>query len=278
MIKIAKYNTLPVHEVSGKNIVLDGGPFGLIDWKGRYPGTLPKEGDSVEGYVYSDEEGYLYMCSQEPPYTHLEFYKVLITESNDEGALVDWKRPMPLIIPRSEQITPISVGEEVMMLFVEDEEKVVCFGSTKYEKYFNLQSPNLKIGSEITGVALDLSPIGYRFLLDDKIIGFMYLNEAEGEVVIGQRYNVNVKWVRPDGKIDLTMQPLGYENRIPLAVEKLLEVFKKHDGYIFLNDKSTAEEIKHMTGMSKKLFKMAVGKLLKDGRIEFWNERMKLKK
>lgn len=278
MIKIAKSNTLPVHEVLGKNIILDGGPFGLVDWKGRYHGNLPKEGEEVEGFVYSDEEGYLYMCAQEPPFSHLNFYKVVIADISEEGALVDWKRPMRLLIPRSEQIVPLCKGDEIMMLFIEDEKKVLCYGTTKFEKYFNLTTPDLKVGSEITGIALDVSLIGYRFLLNEKIIGFMYLNEVEGEVQLGNRYNVNVKWIRPDGKIDLTMQPLGYENRISVAVDTLLEVFKKHNGYIFLNDKSTAEEIKHTAGMSKKLFKMAVGKLLKDGRIEFWNERMKLKK
>lgn len=278
MIKIAKHNTLPVHEVIGKNVILDGGAFGLIDWKGRFPGPLPKEGEEIGGFVYSDEEGYLYMCGQEPPFSHLNFYKVTIADVSEEGAMVDWKRPMRLIIPRSEQIIPLHTGDETMMLFIEDEDKVLCYGTTKFEKYFNTTAPGIKIGKETTGIALDLSPIGYRFLLNEKIIGFMYLNEVAGEIQLGSRYNVNVKWVRPDGKIDLTMQPLGYENRISMAVDTLLEVFKKHKGYIFLNDKSTAEEIKHTTGMSKKLFKMAIGKLLKDGRIEFWNERIKLKR
>jgi uncharacterized protein len=271
-VKIAELNTLTVEEVHGKQIVLDGGPLGLIDWKGLYPGKTPSPGDAVEGYLYSDPEGYLYLCRQELPFAHLGLYKVTIDSLHPEGALVDWKRPQPLLIPRTEQTETLELGQEIFMLFVVDQEKELCYGTTRYEKYLPAALEGVEIGKSVNAQALDQTANGYRFLLDSGGVAFMYKNEAMGPVEPGKRYTLNIKWVRPDGKIDLTQQPLGYENRVPVAADRLASLLSDNGGFLPLNDDSHAEDIQHRTGMSKKLFKMAVGRLLKERKIEIKGE------
>jgi predicted RNA-binding protein (virulence factor B family) len=68
--------------------------------------------------------------------------------------------------------------------------------------------------------------------------------------------------VRPDGKIDLKLQPMGHQQALDFS-EELLQYLKEHDGKCNLGDKSDADDIRERFQVSKKTFKKAVGNLYK---------------
>jgi predicted RNA-binding protein (virulence factor B family) len=68
--------------------------------------------------------------------------------------------------------------------------------------------------------------------------------------------------VRPDGKIDVTLQPAGRQQTLDFA-EVLLQYLKDNGGFCNLGDKSDAEDIKRRFQVSKKVYKRAVGDLYK---------------
>ena len=78
----------------------------------------------------------------------------------------------------------------------------------------------------------------------------------------GAKAKAYIAQVRPDGKIDLALQKPG-----PAKVDDfsatLLEHIRRNGGRTILNDKSPAEEIYALFGVSKKTFKKAVGDLYK---------------
>ena len=69
-----------------------------------------------------------------------------------------------------------------------------------------------------------------------------------------------VSQLRPDGKIDLMLQRPGQAAAQDFS-EKLLDYIRKNGGRTVLCDKSPAEEIYDIFGVSKKVFKKAVGDL-----------------
>ena len=71
-----------------------------------------------------------------------------------------------------------------------------------------------------------------------------------------------VNQVREDGKIDLALQKMGQEGVEDFA-SILLEHIRSNGGYTKLNDKSPAEEIYALFGVSKKVFTTAGGDLYK---------------
>jgi uncharacterized protein len=73
--------------------------------------------------------------------------------------------------------------------------------------------------------------------------------------------------LRPDGKIDVSLQKQGFESIEPNA-EKILNELKINRGFLRLNDNSHPEDIKTVLKMSKKTFKKAVGMLYKQKQIE----------
>lgn len=82
----------------------------------------------------------------------------------------------------------------------------------------------------------------------------------------GEERQAYVIRTREDGRLDLSLRPVGYD-RVDGDSTKLLRLLRNHGGKLAVGDKSPAEEIMRLTGLSKKSFKMAVGKLYKARRI-----------
>ena len=76
-----------------------------------------------------------------------------------------------------------------------------------------------------------------------------------------------IKNIRPDNKIDVSLQIQGYQNIEPNA-EKILNELRASRGFLRLNDISHPEDIKTVLKMSKKTFKKAIGALYRDKVIE----------
>ena len=76
------------------------------------------------------------------------------------------------------------------------------------------------------------------------------------------RLKAFIKQVRPDGKIDLILQTNGRRAILDFT-ETLVHYLVENAGETELNDKSPAEDIYDVFGVSKKVFKKAVGELYK---------------
>jgi Uncharacterized protein conserved in bacteria len=84
-----------------------------------------------------------------------------------------------------------------------------------------------------------------------------------------------IKTIREDGKIDVSLQPEGYEN-IDEFQKMILEKLQQNYGLLYVSDKSDPEEIKQELQMSKKNFKKAIGGLYKDKKIEILEDKIRL--
>ena len=92
----------------------------------------------------------------------------------------------------------------------------------------------------------------------------MYKNEVFKPLEEGLKVVGYIKSIREDGKIDVSLQALGYRNTIDLDKEKILDKLDQNKGVLNLTDKSSPESIKFHLQMSKKAFKRALGALYKE--------------
>lgn len=76
-------------------------------------------------------------------------------------------------------------------------------------------------------------------------------------------------------KIDISLQPVGFEN-IDEFKQKILNKLEENFGLLHLSDKSSPEEIKDELQMSKKNFKKALGGLYKDKIVDILEDKIKL--
>lgn len=113
----------------------------------------------------------------------------------------------------------------------------------------------------------DFSDLGMSVAVNDEYTGLIYNDEVTDSYEVGQKLKAYIKQVRADGKIDITLLPKPTTS-VFTTTDKILEHLESHGGTSSFHDKSSPEEIKREFQVSKKLFKQAVGKLYKQGKIK----------
>lgn len=130
-----------------------------------------------------------------------------------------------------------------------------------------LPAQNVKRGDSVTGKVYNVTDEGAFILTDEKYIGLIHKDEQTQPLKIGMAIEGRVTFVRPDGRINLSLRPQKELARV-VDAEKILEYIKKRNGAMPYNDSSPPEIIKERFGISKAAFKRALGKLLKEGLVE----------
>lgn len=104
--------------------------------------------------------------------------------------------------------------------------------------------------------------LGFVAIINDKDEGLLYHNEIFEHLEPGQQIPGYIKKVRENGAIDLLLQPFGNFGTPDLA-EAILKALWNNKGFLDVNDKTPAEKVYALFGVSKKKFKMAIGSLYK---------------
>ena len=120
---------------------------------------------------------------------------------------------------------------------------------------------------EVDILPFERSTLGVGAIVDDKFLGIIYSSEIFTKIELHKKMKGYIKKVREDGKIDISITPIG-EGRVSGEVESVLDVLKSRGGEIELNFDSLPESIKETFGISKKGFKRAIGVLKEGGRVE----------
>ena len=104
--------------------------------------------------------------------------------------------------------------------------------------------------------------IGYKAIINDTHTGVLFHTDVFRTLHRGEHTKGYIKKIREDKKIDLLLDKPGYE-KVDEISTTILEKLKEENGFIALSDKSPADDIYDMFGISKKNFKKAIGALYK---------------
>lgn len=133
---------------------------------------------------------------------------------------------------------------------------------------------DLKVGDRVAIVIGVETALGYTVLIDESVEALIYRNEIFKPLEEGQKTVGFIKNIREDGKIDVSLQPMGYRNTIEGDKEKLLAHLQKNGGSLNITDKSSPESIKFHLQMSKKAFKRALGALYKEKKVLIFPDKI----
>jgi len=136
---------------------------------------------------------------------------------------------------------------------------------------------DLKVGDKVDLIVGRPTTIGFTVLINEEHEGLLYKNEMYQKVQEGEFLKGFVKKIREDGKIDVSLQPIGFKRTLVANEIKILKVLNDNDGFLDLHDKSEPDAIKYRLGMSKKAFKSAIGGLYKQKLILLESEGIRLK-
>ena len=274
-IKLGKYNQLEVVKEVDFGVYLNGDEDGEILLPKRYVPEGTKPGDILNVFIYLDMEERLVATTLQPYVQVGEFACLQVAWVNQFGAFLDWGLMKDLFVPFREQKLKMQKGRSYIVHLHVDEESYRLMASAKVERYLSDEMPPYREGDEVQILVWQKTDLGFKVIVDNRFSGLVYENDLFRPLHTGDRVQAYIKQVRPDGKLDITLQKQGRE-AVDDFSQVLLEHLQHNAGRTPLCDKSPAEEIYAMFGVSKKVFKKAVGDLYKKRLIEITDEGLRL--
>lgn len=268
MVKIGEYNDLVVVKSLDFGIYLDGGEAGEILLPTRYVPNVCAIGDVLHVFIYRDSEDRIIATTETPLATVGEVARMRCKQLTNIGAFMDWGLMKDLLVPYSEQDLKAEEGRYYLTYVYMDETTQRIVGSFKLRKHLNKEDvPPYAIGDAVDVLIGAPGELGTTVVVENKYWGMIYHSETFRKLYHGDRLKGYIKTIRPDNKLDISLQPLGFDSANAVAAEKILKVLDRHKGFLPLTDKSEAEEVYHILQMSKKAFKKAIGTLYKERKI-----------
>jgi hypothetical protein len=262
MVQIGKINRLSVKGTQAYGIHLDGGDSGDILLKDKYAARKYQPDDKIDVFVYVDRDQRLVATTQKPYATAGEFASLKVVSSSAAGAFMDWGLESDLFVPKSEQQDNMREGKSYVVFIFLSEKTNRITASSKLDKFLDLQPPEYEEGEEVDLIVYAQTDLGYNAVVNSAHIGMIYQNEVFQKLAIGRRLRGYVKKIREDLKIDLRLQQSGYRI-IDDVSQTILNIINDNGGMVAVTDKSPPEDIYTLFGVSKKVFKKAIGALYK---------------
>ncbi|MFI3120741.1 MAG: S1-like domain-containing RNA-binding protein [Methylococcaceae bacterium] len=274
MINIGKINKLNVVKQQGANVYLDDGTSGKVLLADKKPPANCQLGDTLEVFVYVDSEGHLAATTKKPLAEVGDIAWLKVVSLNYVGAFLDWGLPKDLLVPFSEQYHEMEVGRSYLVkVFLDEQSRIAA--TTKIDKLLSDEALDFEVGQKVSLIIADKSDLGVKAIINNSYWGMLYENELFQPIRKGQKLDGYIKQIREDRKIDLSLHQPGYGKVVSLT-DRIIAKLKTNNGALTLSDKSPPEAIYAAFGVSKKVFKQAIGALYKQQLITIDESGIKL--
>jgi len=266
MIEIGQYNTLKIQRDTSVGLYLTDGSKDVL-LPNKYVPRKFEVGDELAVFVYLDHEERLVATTLKPYITLNDFAYLSVSYINKFGAFVDWGLEKDLFVPFKEQARPMEKSKRYLVYMYIDDKTGRLVGSSRTNKFLDNEVLTIEEGEEVDLIVSHITDMGINVIINGKHKGLLYKDEVYQDLRTGDRVTGYVKLIRPDNKIDVTLQKGGADSIEPNA-QFILDELRESRGFIRLNDNSHPEDIKTVFKMSKKAFKKAIGSLYKQRLIE----------
>ncbi len=232
-------------------------------------------GDPIEVFLYKDSDDRLIATTNEPKVELGELAVLDVADTNKYGAFLNWGLEKDLFLPFKQQTAKVMTGDKCLVSLYIDKSERLCATMKVYD-LLRTDSPYQK-NDIVEGIIYDISDeFGIFVAVDNQYSALIPKKEVFGKLRVGQTVKARVTAVKADGKLDLSVR-----DRIPEQMDKDAEMIwsrlQEYGGSLPFTDKADPEIIKREFHLSKNAFKRAVGRLLKEGKIEIGENTIKVK-
>ena len=223
-------------------------------------------GDEIEVFLYRDSKDRLIATTNEPKIQLGEVKLLQVKDTGAIGAFLDWGLEKDLFLPFKQQTAKVKKGDQCLVSLYVDKSGRLCATMKVYDK-LEKKSPYKK-DDRVTGIIYEKSlNFGLFVAVDDRYCALIPKREASGRYKVGDRIEARVTDVKPDGKLDLSLREKAFI-QMDRDAEAVMEKIIANGGELPFTDKADPELIRAEFGFGKNAFKRAVGRLLKEGKIE----------
>lgn len=276
MVDIGRFNSLPIKKHNGLQVYLDGGSSGDILLADKHPPKEAKAGDSLNVFIYTGSEGEL-LATRKKPLVQMDGVAWLkVISIGRAGAFLDWGLGKDLLVPFAEQDYELEENHYCLVrVYLDDQNRIAA--SSYLNHFISDEARYLREGDEVALIIAGKTDLGFKAVVNENFWGILYHNEVFQPLREGQKLTGYIKKIREDKKIDLSLNKAGHTHVKPVT-EQIIQRLEDNNGFLELSDKSSPEAINAAFGVSKKVFKHAIGSLYKERRITLTKTSISLTK
>ena len=274
MVQIGRINKLRVKKRSEFGLYLDGGGRGEILLPRRYCPEAAHIGDEFDVFVHYDSEDRLVATTERPLAQVGDCARLIVKSVETVGAFLDWGLGKDLLLPFSEQTRDLKPGSPVVVFVYLDKSDRIS-SSMRLDRYLDESPPDYTIDEKVSLFVVARTDLGFKAIINGRHLGLLYENEVFRPIAYGDAMSGYIKAVRPDGKIDLILDPPGHQAADEIG-ERILEALRENQGVLAITSKTSAEDIYELFGVSKKKYKIALGGLYKNRLITIDDDGIRL--
>lgn len=263
MINLGDYNRLRIVRFSDHGAYLDGGEIGDILMPKSFVRPEMTVGDEVCVFVYLDQQERLVATTEKSKARVGDFACLRVSWTNRFGAFLDWGLMKDLFVPFSEQQVKMEVDRWYVVYVYIDELTRRIVASARLNRHLKPTTEEYVQGREVDVLIQGKSPMGLKVVVDNAFAGLVYSDQIRCKLLPGERCKGYVVKRRDDGKLDISLSPLGMERVEQFALQLKKELVEA-GGTLPFSDRSTAQSIEARFHVSKKTFKAAVGRLYRE--------------
>jgi len=278
MIHIGKINSLRIVKEVDFGLYLDGGEErGEILLPLRYIPQGAKVDDTIDVFIYFDSEDRI-IATTETPYAQVgEFAFLEVVDVNNTGAFMNWGLIKDLLLPYDEQTHRPEVGKSYVVYILQDGTTGRPIASMKIRDFLDDESlDDFQVGQEVELFSANKTDLGYQMIINNTHVGLLHQHEAIRSIKHGEKLQGFIQNIRDDHKIDVCLHMKPSEKTSEIT-DLILYKLKANGGFLALHDKSDPQDIKKAFGVSKGMFKKALGALYKRKKISLESGGIRLK-
>jgi len=275
MALLGRFNSLQIVKHTDFGLYLDGGADGEILLPRRYiPKDTPTEVDDwLNVFIYLDSEDQLIATTEKPKLQVGGFASLKVKDINNAGIFLDWGLSKDLLMPYSEEQRPLKIGDYCVVHAYLDKRTRRITATARLDRYLDRTPASYTPGQAVRLLIAGETPMGFKAIIEDRHWGLIHKNEVFKFLRSGMQESGFIKEVRSDGKVSLSLQPVGQALSDDLQ-QQILTRLDEAGGTLEVSDKSAPEVISRLFGVSKGNFKKAIGGLFKQGRIVIHDDRI----
>lgn len=271
-LPIGKVTTMTVKQKTNDGYTLgkDGGQAFLpLDHTDQ---PFEKE-EQIEVFLYQPKKGKV-LATTFIPKARLEQYGwAKVVEVLPIGAFIDIGIPKDVLVPADhlpslKSVWPKPGNQLLVQLDTDKQGRLLAIPAKEHVFLEQMKAADETLHNQaVSGIIYLTRREGAACITDEGYRGFIHHTERKEEPCLGEKVTGRVIHVKEDGTLNISLLPYKKESMQEDA-EMILEHLENHGGVIPFSDKSEPEDIRDTFQISKAAFKRALGKLMKEGKIE----------
>ena len=263
--RLSEYGAYMSDEINGESEIL---------LPNKFKPEAIKVNDEMNVFIYHDSEQRLTATNQKPILQVGEIGFLKCVGKIKSGFFLNNGIDKDVFLPYGEAKEDLIEGRKYLVMLLLDENGHIA---STMKVYNHLEDQGqYEMNQQVNGIVYEIKEeMGAFVAVENKFHGLIPKHELYNEIKVGATIEARITKVREDGKLNLSIKQKS-SVQIFDDVEVVLQAMNENNGVLLLNDASDPELIKLKLNLSKRAFKRAVGKLLKEKKIELFEEGIKI--